>query len=191
MRPLILLVLAALLAGCAAPVIIGGAAAGIAIANDRRTAGTILDDQGIELQTLDLVAADKELIEKCHLNVTSYNGIALLTGECPDEQSRQAIAKLAQRVNKVRQVHNELRIAPQSSSAERHRDSLVTTRVKSFIISDETIEGLHVKVVTEAGVVYLMGLVTRTEGDIAAKLASGAKGVKRVVTLFEYIKKAD
>ena len=176
------------LQGCAAPLIIGGAAAtGVAIANDRRTAGTMLDDERIELHVLNLVAKEQDLAERIHLNVTSYNGVVLLTGEIEEAAQGRRIAEIARKVAKVREVKNELSIAPPSAAAGRSRDTVLTTRVKSRLVADNRVDGTAIKVVSEQGTVYLMGLVTLPEAADAVEVTRNTSGVQRIVKVFEYI----
>lgn len=185
------LVLSALvmLNGCAAPLLIGGAAAtGVAVANDRRTAGTIVDDEGIELQILSLVAKEQDLVERSHLNVTSYNGVVLLTGEVEEKALSKRITDLARQTAKVRMIKNELHIGPLSSTASRSNDTVITTRVKSRLIADPGVDGTAIKVISEDGTVYLMGLVSPAEADSAVEITRHTEGVQRIVKVFEYIR---
>lgn len=173
--------------GCAAPLLIGGAAAtGVAVANDRRTAGTIVDDEGIELQILSLVAKEQDLVERSHLNVTSYNGVVLLTGEVEEKALGKRITDLARQTAKVRMIKNELRIGPLSSAASRSNDTMITTRVKSHLIADPGVDGTAIKVISEDSTVYLMGLVSPAEADSAVDLTRHTEGVRRIVKVFEY-----
>ena len=175
-----------LLGGCAAAVG-GGAAATAATIYDRRTPGTLIDDEFIELQLVNALGADKELYEQTHINGTSYNNVLLLTGEAPSETLRQQIAGIGASIEKVREVHNEIRVAAPSSMPSRSSDAWVTSKVKTAMLNSDDIESLRVKVVTEAGVVYLMGLVTRAEADAATDVARRVGGVQRVVKVFEYL----
>lgn len=174
------------LAGCAAAVV-GGAAATASIAMDRRTTGTAIDDETIEFKVEEAWGADAELHAQGHFNATSFNGMLLMTGEVPSETLRQRAELLASQVNKVREVHNEMRVAAPSSLPSRSSDAWVTGKVKSALLNAESVDSLHVKVVTEAGVVYLMGLVTHEEADAATDVARRVDGVQRVVKVFEYI----
>jgi osmotically-inducible protein OsmY len=177
-----------MLNGCAAPLLIGGAAAtGIVVAKDRRTAGTMLDDERIELNVLSEVAREQELSQGSHLNVTSYNGIVLLSGEVQTDALGRRIAAIATRVAKVREIRNELRIAAPSSASERSRDTVITTRVKSRLVSDPAIDGSSIKVVSENGTVYLMGLVSLEEAASAVEVTRNTNDVQRIVKVFEYI----
>lgn len=175
-----------LLQGCV-PAVIGGATVGAAAAHDRRTLGAIIDDQNIELKAAASIGMDAELKNLVHVNVTSLNGIVLLTGEAATPEARDHILTHVRGVNGVRRITNELRTAEPSSLGSRSKDSLITSAVKSRFVVDRSIDPTRVKVVTEAGAVYLMGLVTRAEGDLAADRAANIEGVERVVKVFEYI----
>ncbi len=179
------LALPPLLTACA-PVIVAGAAGAALIATDRRSAGAQLDDQTIETKILTTVAG--RYGDTVHFNVTSYNGIVLLTGEVPDAAVRADIYALARGTERVRSVHDELLVGPSTDLPARTSDSYVTSKVKTrFVEASDKFSATQVKVVTERGVVYLMGLVTRAEGDAAAQIASTTSGVVRVVKLFEYV----
>ncbi len=185
------LLIVALVAGSGCtPVVVGGAATGAAVVHDRRTAGTVLEDQSIELKALTRLREDPEIREQAHINVTSYNLIVLLTGETPTEAMRQRAAEIVRGIERVRQVHNELRVAAPSSMMSRSSDTLITAKVKTALFGIKGIEDFdptRVKVVTENGTVYLMGLVRRIEADAAAEAARTVSGVQRVVKLFEYL----
>ncbi len=179
------LALPPLLTACA-PVIVAGAAGAALVATDRRSAGAQLDDQTIETKILTTVAG--RYGDTVHFNVTSYNGIVLLTGEVPDAAVRADIYALARGTERVRSVHDELLVGPSTDLPARTSDSYVTSKVKTrFVEASDKFSATQVKVVTERGVVYLMGLVTRAEGDAAAQIASTTSGVVRVVKLFEYV----
>jgi osmotically-inducible protein OsmY len=179
------LALPPLLTACA-PVIVAGAAGAALVATDRRSAGAQLDDQTIETKILTTVAS--RYGDTVHFNVTSYNGIVLLTGEVPDAAVRADIYALARGTERVRSVHDELLVGPSTDLPARTSDSYVTSKVKTrFVEASDKFSATQVKVVTERGVVYLMGLVTRAEGDAAAQIASTTSGVVRVVKLFEYV----
>ncbi|MER2604128.1 MAG: BON domain-containing protein [Candidatus Competibacter phosphatis] len=178
-----------LLGGCAA-LFVGGTAMGVSVAHDRRTTGSVVDDQTIELKLYDLFM--RTLPPGNRIATTSYNGAVLLTGEVVSAQVRQQAEQIARDLKEppVRLVYNELVIGPPNSMSVQSNDALLTTKVKStlFQIQIPDFDPTRVKVVTESGVVYLMGLVKPAEADASAKVASRAGGVKQVVTLFEYIK---
>jgi osmotically-inducible protein OsmY len=173
-----------LVQGCA-PLVVGGAAAtGVWAAQDRRTVGSITEDQGIEFRMSRRVA--ERFREGVHLNITSYNRMVLLTGEVPDENTRNEIERIARAVENVRGVYNELAVAGVTSLTARTNDTLITSKVKARFL-DGRLNPLHVKVVTEAGVVYLMGLVNQQEAQDATEIARTTSGVQKVVRVFEYI----
>ena len=176
---------AALLQGCAA-VVVGGAATGVAVVHDRRTAGTIVDDQTIEVKAMGALNANKEIRNQTHLNVTSYNNVVLMTGETPTGQLAQRAYKIVSDLDKVKKVHNETIVAAPSSFGSRSNDALLTSKVKTRMIATKGFDSTLVKVVSERGIVYLMGLVTRDEGNLAGEIARQTEGVQKVVKLFEY-----
>jgi len=180
----LLLILAALLPGCAAVVV--GAAAGTAmVAADRRQPDIMATDERIEIQATDRINGIFK--DKGHINVTSFNRQVLLTGEAATEALKQEAERAAATTQEVKTVINELTIGPPSSFSQRSNDSYLTSIVKSRFVSAQKFNPIHVKVVTEAGTVYLMGMVTRREADDATQIARTTSGVKRVVRVFEYI----
>jgi osmotically-inducible protein OsmY len=181
----LLLALAALLSGCA-PLVVGGAVAGGAmVAVDRRQPDIMATDERIEIQASSRIS---DLFkDKGHINVTSFNRQVLLTGEAPTEALRQEAEHAAATTQEVRNVTNELTVGPASSLGARSNDTYLTSVVKSRFVTAQKFNPIHVKVVTEAGTVYLMGMVTRREADDATQIARTTSGVKRVVRVFEYI----
>lgn len=185
--PVLLLALAGAavpLSGCV-PLVIGAAAGTALVATDRRSVGAQADDEAIELKIADL--RNNRFGDRVHVNVTSYNGVVLLTGEVPDEATRQQMAELVRTTNRVRRVQDEMVVAPPSEMSQRTNDTFITSKVKSRFVEQNRFSATHVKVVTERGVVYLMGLVNRAEGDAAGQIAASTSGVARVVKVFEYI----
>lgn len=178
-----------LLSGCAAVVIGAGAAAGATatVAHDRRTTGVFIEDEAIEQKALKGFSADKEIKDSSHINVTSYNTVVLITGESPNEEIRNRIVNIVREIPKVTHVYNELTIAAPSSWTSRSSDSLITSKVKTNLLTVDDFDGTRVKVVTDKGVVYLMGILTRTEAGIATGEAQRTGGVQKVVKLFQYI----
>ena len=171
--------------GCAA-VVVGGAATTANVAHDRRTTGTFIEDEAIELKSLKAILDDKELHKQTHLNVTSFNTIVLVSGEAPTEELRQRAINLVRNIDKVTHVHDEITIAGPSSLMSRSGDTVITTKVKTKLIAEKNLDGTHVKVVTENGVVYLMGLLNREDADRATEIARQTGGVQQVVKLFQY-----
>lgn len=177
--------LAGALAGCA-PLLVGGAAVGTALVmTDRRTSGAQLEDEGIELRS---AARLREAFgERAHINVTSYNRQVLLTGEVANDQARQQAEQIVSAVPNVKGIVNELAVMGQSSLAQRSSDVLVTGKVRASLVDASDLQANAFKVVTERGVVYLMGRVTPKEADRATQIARTIGGVQRVIRVFEFI----
>lgn len=171
--------------GCAGIVIAGGATAG-AMANDRRTSGAYVDDETIEWKIIDVLYKDEQIENQTHLNATSYNGIVLLTGEIPNDEMRVKINEKINGVQGVRQLHDETSIAAPSSMMSRSGDTWITSKVKTAMLTNDTDMGVRTKVVTDKGVVYLMGIVSPQEADKLTELARRVGGVQKVVKVFEY-----
>jgi len=172
------------LAGCL-PVLVAGAAGGaVMVATDRRSAGAQVDDESIELKLITQVGNDYG--ERVHVNVTSYNGVVLLTGEVPDQGTWASIGGIAKNTEKVRVVNNELIVAPLADFSSRSNDTYITSMVKSRMIEANRFPPNAVKVVTERGIVYLMGIVSMEEGNAAGETAATTSGVVRVVKFFQY-----
>lgn len=182
----LILISFAVLQGCAPLVVVGGAAA-VSAAHDRRTLGAQIDDQAIELKALSAISADKELVEKTHINVASINGVVLLSGQASTSELRDRVLNAARAVPGVRRIVNEISVAAPATLGSRSNDTWLTTKVKTSMLTKANLDASRVKVVTESAVVYLLGLVTRAEGDLATDAARSVNGVQRVVKLFEYI----
>ena len=172
--------------GCAPAGVAAGAATGAVVAHDRRSTGAYVDDEIIEWKIFEVIRSDDGLRDQAHINATSFNGIVLLTGEVPSEELRQRAVDLAKGVNKVRQVHDEITVAAPSSMLSRSGDTWITGKVKTAIFNDNTDLASRTKVVTEKGIVYLMGIVTPDEAESATEIARRVGGVQRVVKVFEY-----
>ena len=182
------LVLAAGLQGCPA-IIAGGSVVAVSSLEDRRSTGTQLDDSSIESRAASRIA--ERLGERAHVNVTSFNRAVLLTGEAWDDATRAEVEKIVTEVPNIRNVTNEVQVAGLSSTTSRANDTAITARVKGRFVNVPGLNSLHVKVVTEAGVVYLLGLVTETEAETATELARTTGGVRKVVKVFEYCKSTE
>ncbi len=167
------------------PVIVGGAAAGGAMAADRRTSGIYVEDENIELKANKLVY--EALTGESHVNITSFKGNVLITGEVPDEAAKTKAGNVVLGIENVKSITNELTIGPKTSVSSRANDSYLTSKVKAQFVTENRFQANHVKVVTENSVVYLMGYVTQKEADAAAEIASNTSGVARVVKVFEYM----
>lgn len=186
----ILLILAPILIGGCAGAVIGGTAAGVAVAHDRRDAGTIINDQELAWKLTQAIYDDKHIAREAHINVSVYNGSVLLTGESPTEDMKLRANAIASAMPKIKNLYNEIIIAEPSSLLARSKDSYITARVKFALIDNSSQQrGLtSVKVVTENRVVYLMGMVSADEAELATHRARTVDGVAKVVKLFEYIK---
>ncbi|WP_344958960.1 division/outer membrane stress-associated lipid-binding lipoprotein [Zobellella aerophila] len=180
------LVSLALLQGCAGVFVAGGATGG-GMATDRRTIGTQLEDQAIEMRALNRLGETKPLWEQSKVSVISTKGKVLLVGQAPTEDYRLQAEQVVKGVPGVAQVYNEIRLAEPVSLSVRTQDTWLTSKVKSSLIAEKNIDATKIKVVTENGEVFLIGLVTQREADISVQIARNVSGVKRVVTVFEFI----
>lgn len=167
------------------PIIAGGAAATGVMVADRRTSGTYIEDESIELKARQ--AINEQIGDAIHASVTSFNRNVLITGEAYSAADKAKAEALVKNIVNVRNVINEIMVGPKSSLANRSKDSYITSKVKARIVSDHSFPPNYVKVVTERSVVYLMGLVTKQEADKAVEIASSTDGVDKVVKVFEYI----
>lgn len=170
--------------GCAPILVAAAVGGGAMLATDRRTAGAQLDDETLELRTSTAIGTG--FGDRVHVNITSFNGIVLLTGEVPDQTTMDEVVATVRRQERVRNIQNELVIAPVTNLGARSHDTLITSKVKARFVEANQFAATHVKVVTERGVVYLMGIVSRAEADAASRLAAQTSGVVRVVRVFEY-----
>jgi osmotically-inducible protein OsmY len=158
----------------------------IQINNNNRTLGTKINDNQIE--TVARVNLDKggEQLKEANINIDSFNGIVLLTGQVPNEQARQHAGDIVGKINPVRQVHNELAVAPNRDFQSSSKDSWITTKIKTKLVAS-SIQSRRVRIITEARTVYLMGLVSRYEADRITDSAKNTRGVAQVVKVFEYV----
>lgn len=177
-----------LLQGCV-PVaaVVGGATVGSI--NDRRTSGTQIDDEGIELRASNRIS--ERFGSLAHVNVTAFNRSVLLTGEVPNAATKAEIEKLVSGVTNVRGVTNDLQVAGSSALTSRANDTYLTSKVKARFVDVNHFNPFHVKVVTENSTVYLLGIVTEAEAKSATDIARTTGGVRKVVRLFEYCKLGD
>jgi osmotically-inducible protein OsmY len=190
LRCFALLALAALPLGACVPIVIGaGGAAVYSSLEDRRSTGVQIDDESIEVRASNRIS--DRFGSRVHVNVTSYNRIALVTGEVPDDGARAEIEKIVRAVPNVRDVTNDLQISGLSSYGSRSNDTYLTSKVRGRLFDTKRVSPVHLKVVTESGVVYLMGMVTEPEADEAVDIARNTGGVRKVVKVFEYCKPSD
>lgn len=153
-----------------------------------RTIGSKIDDSLIETKAaVNIAKAHPDLDKASHIVVSSYNGVVLLAGQTPRSELKEAAEQAASSVQRVKRVHNEIQVLQPSSALARSNDSWLTTKIKAQMLTDENVPGSRIKVITENGIVYLLGLVTRAEGNRATSVVQGVSGVQRIVKLFEYI----
>ena len=168
------------------PLMVGaGVGAGVMMAEDRRTNATILEDQTIEIKARNRIS--EKYNDQGNISVTCFNRFILLTGQAPTEEIKQDVSVLVLEVPNVRNVQNEIVVGGNSSTTSHASDALLTSQVKGRLSQNKDVGASHVKVVSENGTVFLMGLVTRAEADAAAQTASTTSGAQRVVKVFEYL----
>jgi osmotically-inducible protein OsmY len=187
-RPLFAAALVASLLPACAPLVIGAIVAGTAVvATDRRTTGAQIDDQSIELRlSNELGTAFKANSNDHHISINSFERKVLLTGEVPTEQAKAQAGEIAARSLNVRTVVNELAVAKPSTLGQRTNDASIGTKVRAQFVNTKEIPFNSISIVTERGVVYLMGFVTAKEGEVAAHVASRVAGVQQVVKVFDF-----
>ena len=176
--------LAGSLSACV-PLVLGGIVGGVWLAADRRTSGAQIDDEGLEFRGNNRIG--NALQGRGRVNVMSYNRIVLLTGQVATPQDRQLVEDTAKTLPNARTIVNEITIGPVTNGGPRAQDAVTSGRVKSVLVGAKDVKSNAVKVSTEAGVVYLMGIVTQQEGDRAADAASTVGGVVKVVKVFEVV----
>ena len=190
LRSLLLALAAGTTLSACAPLLIGGAIwGGTMVVSDRRTSGTQIDDQAIELKSVRRIA--DVIADRGHVNVTSYNRLVLITGEVPTEADKTAVEQAVMRIENVRSIVNELTLAAPSSLSARSNDTLMTSKVKASMVDAKDIQSNAFKVVSERSVVYLMGRVTEREANRAADVARGVSGVQKVVKVFEVVSEGE
>jgi osmotically-inducible protein OsmY len=180
---------AALLSACA-PLVIGGAMVGASmVAIDRRSSGTQLDDQSIELKAVNRIA--EAVGDRGHAIATSYNRVVLLSGEVPTLGDKVKVEQNVAGIDGVQSVVNELLVGPSTSLSERSNDTVITSKVKAAFVDAKDLQSNVLKVVTERGIVYLMGVVTEREASRAAEVARDVGGVQKVVRVFQVVSEAE
>jgi osmotically-inducible protein OsmY len=168
-----------------APLLVGGAATSALVASDRRTAGTQLEDKRIELKASGSI--QKTLGDKVHVSVTSFNRRVLLTGEVPTQKQKEDAEKIVRQIENVGLIHNDLAVAGPSSLMQRSSDALLSAGVKTRMITTRGLDPNAISITSERGSVYLMGIVTKREAELATEAARSFSGVQRVVQVFELI----
>ncbi|GHC20238.1 BON domain-containing protein [Aidingimonas halophila] len=153
----------------------------------KRTIGARVEDESIETKIEVNLSKTDARFDDARVNVDSYNGIVLLTGQVPSEELQEKALDIAEDVRNVRKVHNELSVSANLPAGQRISDGWLSTRIRTALATNENIDASRIRVITENASVYLMGIVTREEGDRIAKAASGINGVQRIVKAFEYL----
>jgi osmotically-inducible protein OsmY len=174
------------ISGCG-PLIVAGAASTFAMIADRRTTGTIIEDNSIELKALKNLSDDDDISKNSKISVTSYNERVLLTGQANSEYIKSKIVDAIKQITKVRTIYNEIQISKNASFSSSSYDTWLTTKVKTKLTANTKISTLNMKITTNNKTVYLMGLVTPEEANIATEITRKVAGVQKVVKLFEYI----
>lgn len=175
------------LQGCAA-VLIGSAGVATKSATDARTVGTQVDDGTLELRVANALATNKEIKTTAHINDTAYQGKVLLTGQAPSQALADTAREIAAKTDGTVEVYNEIRIGSNVSLGTSSSDTWITTKIRSQLLASDQVKSSSIKVTTENGEVFLMGLVTAAEGQAAADLASRVNGVKHVTTVYTFLK---
>ncbi|GGD51096.1 division/outer membrane stress-associated lipid-binding lipoprotein [Lacimicrobium alkaliphilum] len=183
---LTLIVSIALLQGCAA-VVIGAGVGAAAVAHDRRTVGTQLDDKTLASRINSALSENNNIKQHAHINATVFNGVTLLVGQAPNDDLKRQAQQITEAVPHVTKLHNQIRISSPTVTSIRTHDVWLATKVRSKLLTDKSVDGLHIKVIVEDSEVFLMGLVTRQESDKAVEVARNIDGVARVVKAFEYL----
>lgn len=172
------------LSGCV-PLVLGGAAAAVTVAEDRRSPGTFIDDEGMESQAL--LRVKSRFGAQVHVNITSYNRQLLVSGEAVTEAVKRGVEEEIATVRGVKRIFNEMTVGPLAGVMSVSNDTRLTAVVKARFLDAGRFQSNHIKVVTESGTVFLLGIVKKSEADAATQLASTTRGVSRVVRLFEYL----
>ncbi|SIQ79389.1 BON domain-containing protein [Aquipseudomonas alcaligenes] len=171
------------------PLILVTLALGLALGGcSNRSIGNKIDDQFLEPNVASAISRSHPDLTgpTSHIVVTAYNGVILLAGQTPRADLKEKAAQVANGVQGVKKLHNELQVLQPTSALARSNDALITSKIKTLMLADSKVPSTKVKVVTENGIVYLMGLVTRAEGAAATNVASGASGVQKIITLYQY-----
>lgn len=186
-KPLICIVLvtALLITGCLPAVFVAGATAGGVVISDRRSIDTMFQDKKITYQAMVQINSEPKLKHRSHINVTTFNSVVLLVGEAQTAELKGRAYELVKVVPDIRRIINVITIAPPIDAHERSVDTWITTKVKTAMMAEKGLNSTQIKVTTEDGVVYLMGIVTHQQSEIAIDVARQVSGVRKVTTLFE------
>lgn len=183
-----LLTLLGLISSCASVISATTGDEGIQENRGRRSMGAVVDDGSIETTIKVNINAADEQLKDSHINVVSFNGTVLLVGQVPSQDIKNLATRVARTSSsRVKEVYNELEVAGSTTFLSRSNDAWLTAKIKTLMLADAEVSGMRTKIVTENGVVYLMGLLTQEEANTAVELVSNTKGVTKVVRAFEYI----
>ncbi|GHE81938.1 division/outer membrane stress-associated lipid-binding lipoprotein [Thalassotalea profundi] len=185
-KSIVVLATAAILQGCMAAAVVG-VVGGAAIATDNRTIGTQINDQQLELEAHSALRKVEGLSDNTNLQVVSLNGSVLVVGQATNAYLKELAIKTIEKINGVQQIHNQIRISNLTAITTRSNDVWITSKVKTAIFKSNSLDASNVKVITENGEVFLMGLVKKQDGDKAVEIARNVGGVNRVFKMFEYI----
>lgn len=186
-RTLVVLGTVVLLQGCAAAVVAGTATA-VTSVNDRRTIGSQIDDNNIEIKANVAISEIEKLQKYAHINVVSVNGIVLLVGQVTNQEMKDQAQRAIEHIGGIRKIHNQLRIGSNIGITTQTHDSWLTSKVKAKLLATKNISSNNIKVVTENAEVFLMGLVSEPESNQAVSIARNVSGVERVIKAFEYVR---
>lgn len=185
-RHFIIIVVSLFLQGCIAGAFVAGSTAGGSIAGDKRSLPTMVEDEGINFRATQRLSLDHTLKEEAHIGVTTFNHVVLLTGQAPTAELRDKAGKIAQNDPEIKKVYNQITIGSPTSALTRSNDILITSNIKTRMLTTTNLKSSQFKVTTENGTAYIMGLSNHTQADIAATVAQNSTGVKKVVKVIEY-----
>ena len=187
-RALLASVFALLLSSCTSVLVQTTGAEGIVEDPTERTAGAVVEDQSIETKVLVNLKKLEPELKKANIDAISHNGVVLLVGQVGSESLKARATKItSDSSSKIKRIHNELEVAGKTSLLSRSNDSWIATKVRTLMLANSSIPSGQIRVVTENGIVYLMGIVSQADGDLATDLARNVSGVTRVVKVFEYV----
>ncbi len=184
----VILAASMLLQGCVGAVVVGSAAVATKTTTDPRTAGTQVDDTTLEMKVSNAINKDEEIKKNARIVAVSYQGQILLIGQSPNNSLITKAQSIADKVDDVGDIYNEVRIGKPIGITRASQDSWITTKIKSKLLSSDQVKSANVKVITENGEVFLLGFVTERQAQAAAKVASNTDGVLRVTTVFNYVR---
>jgi osmotically-inducible protein OsmY len=177
---------APLLQGCVTTAAIVGATTVGLVVYDSRSSKTMIDDHNISYKAQNIINQDAQLKDHSSIAVTSFNHVVLLTGEADNESLKDHAGSIINGINGIKHIYNKITIGPKVSMETLSNDTLITTKVKAELLKEKNLRTIPIKVITQNGIVYLMGLISRNEGVFASKVTQKVPGVNRVVKVFEY-----